>query len=56
MDHFEGLCLKTTGKAVGNQGIKWGEKIFLDLDYADDFSILEENVSKTFSGFVSSRC
>ena len=40
------FVLKSTGKAMGNQGIKWGEKTLLNLDYADDLSILDESVSK----------
>ena len=31
---------------MGNHGIKWGEKNFMDSDYADDLSILDESVSK----------
>jgi len=30
----------------GYHGIKWGEKICLDLNYTDDLSILDESVSK----------
>ena len=32
--------LRSTGK------VKWGRKTLLDLDYADDLSILDERVSK----------
>ena len=31
---------------MGDHGIKWGGKTLLDLDYADDLSILDESVSK----------
>ena len=31
---------------MGDHGIKWGGKNLLDLDYADDLSILDESVSK----------
>ena len=39
------FVLRNTGKAMGKHRIKWGRKAFLDLNYADDFSILDENVS-----------
>ena len=29
-----------------DRGIKWGGKTFMDLDYADDLSILDESVCK----------
>ena len=31
---------------MGEPRIKWRGKTFLELDYADDLSILDENVSK----------
>ena len=31
---------------MGDQGIKWGGKTLLGLDYAGDLSILDESVSK----------
>ena len=37
---------RSTGKATGYHIIKWGGKIVLDLDYADDLSIQDESVSK----------
>ena len=40
------LVLRITGKTMGDHGIKWGRKTLLDLDYADDLSILDESVSK----------
>ena len=40
------FVLRSTGKAIGDRGIKWGGKTFLDVDYADDLSILDESVSK----------
>ena len=40
------FVLKSTGKAIGDHGIKWGGKTLVDLDYADDLSILDESVSK----------
>ena len=36
---------RSTAKAMGEHGIKWGSKTLLDVDYADDLSILDENVS-----------
>ena len=30
---------------MGDHGIKWGGKTFLDLDFADDLSILDESLS-----------
>ena len=41
-----GSVLRSIAKAVGEHGIKWGSKTLLDLDYADDLSILDENVRK----------
>ena len=46
MDHFDGLRLKEYKKVIGDHRIKWGGKMLLDLDYADDLSILDESVSK----------
>ena len=40
------FVLRSTGKALGDYEIKWRGKAFLDLDYADDLSILNESVSK----------
>ena len=40
------FVLRSTEKAIGDHGIKWEGKTFLDLDYADDLSILDESVSK----------
>ena len=40
------FVLRSTGKAIGDYGIKWGGRTLLDLDYADDLSILDESVSK----------
>ena len=37
---------RSTGKAIGDHGIKWGGKTLLDLDYADDLSILDESMIK----------
>ena len=37
------FVLKSTGKAMGDHGIKWGGKTLLGLDYADDLSILDES-------------
>ena len=52
------FVLRSTGKAIGDHGIKWGGKTLLDLDYADGLSILDESVSKMneFKGFASSGC
>jgi hypothetical protein len=49
VDYFDILMdfvLRSKGKAMGDHRIKWGGKTFLDLDYADDLSILDESVSK----------
>ena len=35
------FILRNTGMAMGDHGIKWGEKILQDLDYADDLIILD---------------
>ena len=40
------FVLRRTGKAMGDHGVKWGGKIFTDLNYADDLSILDESLSK----------
>ena len=40
------FVLRSTRKAIGDHGIKWGGKALLDLDYADDLSTLDESVSK----------
>ena len=40
------FVLRSTREAIGGHGIKWGGKILLDLDYADDLSILAESVGK----------
>ena len=45
MDHFDGFVLRSTGKTMGNHGIQCGGKNLLDLDYAHDLSILDQNVS-----------
>ena len=37
---------RSTGKAIGGHGIKWGGTTLLDLNYADDLCILDENLSK----------
>ena len=38
--------LKSTVKAVGDCGIKWAGKILINLDFVDDFNILDESASK----------
>jgi len=43
---YPDFVLRSTGKAIGDHGIKWEGKTLLDLDYADDLSILDESVSK----------
>jgi len=40
------FVLRSTGKAMGEHGIKWRRKTFLDLDYANDLSNLDESASK----------
>ena len=46
MDHFDGLCLKEHRKSNGRPRNQMGRKTLLDLDYADDLSVLDESVSK----------
>ena len=43
---FDGLCLKDHKASNGGHRIKWGGKTFLDLDYGDDLSILDESESE----------
>ena len=31
---------------MGDHGIKWGAETLLDIDYADDLSILDESMMK----------
>ena len=40
------FVLRSTGKAMEDHGIKWRGKTLLDLDYADDLSILDERLRK----------
>ena len=40
------FVLRSTGKATGDHGNKWGGKTVLNLDYANEFSILDESVNK----------
>ena len=40
------FVLRSIGKAIGDHGIKWGGRTLLDLDYADDLSILDDSVCK----------
>ena len=40
------FVLRSTGKTMGDHGIKWGGKTLLDLDYIDDLSILDKSLSK----------
>ena len=40
------FVLRSTEKAMGEHGIKWERKTFLDLDYADDLHVLNKRVSK----------
>ena len=59
MDRFVGLCLKENRKGKGRIRNQMGRKTFLDLDYADDLSILDESVSKMkeiIEVFASSGC
>ncbi|XP_065557875.1 serine/threonine-protein kinase VRK1-like [Artemia franciscana] len=39
-------CRRSTGKTIGGTGITWGGETLLDLDYANNLSILDESVSK----------
>jgi len=40
------FIIKSTAKKMGEPTFKWKSKTLLDLDYADDLSILDEDVSK----------
>ena len=34
------FVIRSTGKAMGEHEIEWGRKTILDLDYADNLSVL----------------
>jgi len=38
--------LRSTARAMGKHLIQWESRTLLNLDYADDLKILDENVSK----------
>ena len=40
------LVLWGTSKATEEDGIQWRSKTLLDIDYSDDLSVPDENVSK----------
>jgi len=40
------FVLRSTGKIMGEHGIKWERNTLLGLDYADDLAIVDESVSK----------
>ena len=40
------FILRSTAGVMGDHGIKWENKTLLDFDYADDLSILDENVGQ----------
>jgi len=44
MDFFNGIFLNKHRKGNGRPWILMGRKTLLDLDYADDLSILDESV------------
>ena len=46
INHSDGLCLKEHKKGQGRPRNQMGKKTLLDLDYADDLSILDESVRK----------
>ena len=46
MDHFGRLCIKEHTKGNGGPQNQMGGKTLLNLDYADDLSILDEIMSK----------
>ena len=46
MDHFDEFCLKKHRKGHGRPRNQMGWKTLMDLNYADDLSILDEGVSK----------
>ena len=46
MDHFDRLCLKEHRKGNRRTRNQSGGKTFLDLDYVDDLSILDESMSE----------
>ena len=37
------FVLRSTEKATGDHGIRWGGKTILDFNYADDLTILDES-------------
>ena len=41
-----GFVLRSTENIMGEHIINWGSKTFLNLDYAEDLSIIDENVGK----------
>ena len=48
---------RSMAKTMGERGINWESKTLLDLDYTDEFSNLDENISKIrsfYGGFESS--
>ena len=38
--------LRSTARAMGKHRIQWRSRTLLNLDFADDLKILDENVSK----------
>ena len=46
MKYFDELCLKEHSKDGGRVLNQMGNKTILNLDYANDLSILDENISK----------
>ena len=46
MENFDGFCVRSKGKAMGDHGIKWGGKTPLNLGYTDDLRFLDESVRK----------
>ena len=46
LDHFDGFCPRKHSTGNGRPHNQIGSKTLLDLDYAEDLGILDENVSK----------
>ena len=40
------FVLSSTTKALQERGMKWGSRNVLELEYADDVSVLDEHISK----------
>ena len=46
VDYFKGLRPKERGREFGRTGIIWEGKTLIHIDYIDELSVLDKNVSK----------